>query len=210
MLIGYVCVAESGDHQTLDFHINELLKSGVDKNNIYYDFASGKKDRRPGLTSCVRNLRKGDTLVIWKLEFMGPDLSHVLQTIHDLLERGVSLKTLSGNSIYVETNTTTGQVVSGMCADLTDIRKTSGSAMTSTSPEEFRRFSRRKGPKFSLSEKQIRQIQSALSSQDTNVSALCNEFKITRQTLYRYFAPNGALRPYGEYVLLRQAKKEDG
>jgi Resolvase, N terminal domain len=61
---------------------------------LYQDHASGKKDDRPGLAACLKSLRDGDTLVVWKLDRLGRDLHHLVNTVHDLTARGVGLKVL--------------------------------------------------------------------------------------------------------------------
>jgi DNA invertase Pin-like site-specific DNA recombinase len=52
----------------------------------------GKRDNRPGLDACLKALRESDTLVIWKLDRLGRDLRHLVNTVHDLTKRGVGLK----------------------------------------------------------------------------------------------------------------------
>ena len=49
-----------------------------DAANLYHDFASGVRDDRPGLDSCLRALRKGDVLVVWKLDRLGRNLAHLI------------------------------------------------------------------------------------------------------------------------------------
>ena len=44
--------------------------------HVYQDFASGVHDR-PGLDRCVRALRTGDVLVVWKLDRLGRTLAHL-------------------------------------------------------------------------------------------------------------------------------------
>jgi hypothetical protein len=39
----------------------------------------GRRDNRPGLTACL-----GDTLVVWRLDRLGRDLRHLVNTVHDL------------------------------------------------------------------------------------------------------------------------------
>jgi predicted DNA-binding transcriptional regulator AlpA len=60
---------------------------------------------------------------------------------------------------------------------------------------------RKGGRKFQLSKAQVRLAQVAMRNRDTLVSELCKELGVTRATLYRYVAPNGELREFGEKVL---------
>ena len=68
MLIGYARVSKADSSQSLDLQRDALLADGVDAVNVYHDFASGVRDDRPGLDSCLRALRTGDVLVVWKLD----------------------------------------------------------------------------------------------------------------------------------------------
>jgi DNA invertase Pin-like site-specific DNA recombinase len=62
-LIGYMRVSKADGSQVLDLQRDALLAAGVPERHLYSDTASGKKDDRPGLTSCLQALREGDTLV---------------------------------------------------------------------------------------------------------------------------------------------------
>ena len=68
MLIGYARVSKADGSQSLDLQRDALRAAGVDAGHVYHDFASGVRDDRPGLDSCVRALRTGDVLVAWKLD----------------------------------------------------------------------------------------------------------------------------------------------
>ena len=84
MLIGYARVSKADGSQSLDLQHDALASDGVDVANCYSDRASGKKDVRPGLEACLKALRKGDTLVIWKLDRLGRSLHHLVNTVNDL------------------------------------------------------------------------------------------------------------------------------
>ena len=96
MLIRYARVSKSDGSQSLDLQRDALITAGVNEEQIYSDQASGKKDDRPGLAACLRALREGDVLVIWKLDRMGRSLNHLVKTTTLLSERGVGLKVLTG------------------------------------------------------------------------------------------------------------------
>ena len=88
MLIGYARVSKADGSQSLDLQRDALQAARVDADHVYHDFASGVRDARPGLDSCVRALRTGDVLVVWKLDRLGRNLAHLVNTVPDLSARG--------------------------------------------------------------------------------------------------------------------------
>lgn len=83
VLIGYMRVSKADGLQVLDLQKDALLAAGVDNKHIYEDSASGRKDDHPGLAVCLKALREGDTLVVWKLDRLGRDLRHLVNMVHD-------------------------------------------------------------------------------------------------------------------------------
>ena len=69
--IGYARVSKADGSQSLDLPRDALQAAGVDAVNVYHDFATGARDDRPGLDSCMRARRAGDVLVVWKLARLG-------------------------------------------------------------------------------------------------------------------------------------------
>src|SRR6478735_7206476 len=86
-LIGYMRVSKADGSQVLDLQRDALLSAGVSERHLYSDSASGKKDDRPGLASCLQALREGDTLVVWKLDRLGRSLRHLVNVVHELTNR---------------------------------------------------------------------------------------------------------------------------
>ena len=87
----YARVSKADGSQSLDLQRAALRAAGIDEAaNIYHDFPSSIRDDRSGLDSCLRALRKGDVLVVWKLDRLGRNLAHRVNTVQDLSARGVA------------------------------------------------------------------------------------------------------------------------
>lgn len=201
MLIGYVRVSKSDGSQVLDLQKDALEKAGVSPENIYEDQASGKRDKRPGFDVCIKALRKGDLLVVWKLDRLGRDLQHLVNTVQNLSERGVGLKVLTGKGVNINTTTASGKFIFGIFAALAEYERELIRERTKAGLESARARGRKGGRKFALTKAQIRLAESAMGKNETIVSQLCSELGITRATLYRYVSPDGTLRDYGKRVL---------
>ena len=79
--------------------------------------ASGRHDARPGLTACLKAIQPGNTLVLWKLDRLGRDLRHLVNTVEDLRTRGVGLKVLTGAGAQIDTTTANGRLAFGIFAE---------------------------------------------------------------------------------------------
>lgn len=120
MLIGYMRVSKADGSQAMDLQRDALIAAGVAPAHLYEDQASGRRDGRPGLAACLKALREGDTLALWKLDRLGRDLRHLVNTVHDLTTRGVGLKVLTGHGAAIDTTTPAGKLVFGIFAALAD------------------------------------------------------------------------------------------
>ena len=203
MLIGYARVSKTDGSQSLDLQRDALRAEGVDAGHVYHDFASGVRDDRPGLDNCVRALRTDDVLVVWKLDRLGRNLAHLVNTAQDLAARGVGLRVLAGQGAQIDTTTAGGRLVFGIFAALAEferelIRERTRAALTAARP---RGCDCEGGRTFALSKAQVRLAQAAMAHRDTSVSALCRELGINPVTLYRYVGPQGQLRAHGAKVL---------
>ncbi len=118
MLLGYARVSKADGSQVLDLQKDALIAAGVSPETIYSDMASGKRDDRPGLAAALKSARTGDTLIVWKLDRLGRDLRHLVNTVHDLEKRGIAFKVLSGQGAEIDTTTPAGKMVFGIFASL--------------------------------------------------------------------------------------------
>ena len=189
-------VSKADGSQATDLQRDALLEAGVEPEALYEDKASGKSDDRPHLAACLKALRAGDTLLVWKLDRLGRDLRHLVNIVHELTERGVGLKVLTGQGAAIDTTTASGKLVFGIFAALAEFGLRG----------EIREG--RVGVWIARPDKmtpaKIRLAMASMGNKDTNVGALCKELGITRQTLYRHVSPTGELREAGQKVLAQR------
>ena len=123
MLIGYARVSNADGSQSLDLQHDNLRAAGVEQDNIYEDRASGGRDDRPGLAACLKSLRDGDVLVVWKLDRLGRSLAHLVNTVKDLSDRNIGLRVLTGKGAQIDTTTASGRMVFGIFATLAEFER---------------------------------------------------------------------------------------
>lgn len=193
-LIGYMRVSKADGSQVLDLQADALLAAGIPERNLYSDTASGKRDDRPGLDSCLKALRTGDTLVVWKLDRLGRNLRHLVNVVHDLTERNVGLRVLTGQGAAIDTTTAAGKLVFGIFAALAEFERELISERTRAGLAAARARGRKGGRKPKMTPAKVRLAAAAMGQKGTVVTDLCAELGITTATIYRYVSPTGELR----------------
>ena len=101
MKIGYARVSTTD--QNLSVQIDGLEKEKCEK--IYKEKLSGVRKDRPELQKALEELRKGDTLVVWKLDRLGRTVKQLLDLIEDLKGKGIHFKSIKDK---IDTTTPTG------------------------------------------------------------------------------------------------------
>ncbi len=207
-LIGYARVSKADGSQVIDLQRDALAKAGVDlEHHVYTDAASGKRDDRPGLDACIKALRHGDTLVVWKLDRLGRDLRHLVNLVGDLTKRGIGLKVLAGEGASIDTTTANGRLVFAIFAGLAEFERELIVERTKAGLAAARARGRTGGRPFKMTPAKLRLAQAAMGKPETKVAELCAELGITRQTLYRFVGPKGELRNDGQRLLDRRKAK---
>ena len=163
--------------------------------------ASGKDDERVGLNAALKALRKDDVLVVWRLDRLGRSLKHLVNTVYDLTERGIGFRVLSGQGAAIDTTTSSGKLVFGIFAALSEFERKLISERTKAGLESARARGRNGGAPFRMTPAKLRLAQAAMGQTETRVGFLCKELSISRQTLYRYVSPSGELREDGAKLL---------
>ena len=206
MLIGYMRVSKADGSQAFDLQRDALLTAGVESSRLYQDHASGKKDDRPGLEACLKSMREGDTLIVWKLDRLGRNLRHLVNTIYELMERNNGLRVLTGQGANIDTTTASGRLVFGIFAALAEFERELIRERTIAGLSSARARGRNGGRLYTMTPAKLRLAQAAMAARDTKVADLCQELGVTRQTLYRFVDPEGDLRADGTKLLKRKSE----
>ncbi|BCZ98030.1 TPA: recombinase family protein [Legionella pneumophila] len=200
MKIGYVRIFKAEDRQLLKLQIDSLIKYGVERVNIYQDLVSDKSEYFPGLDACLRALHKGDILVVWKLDRLARDLNHLINIVQDISAQGGDFKVLTGSKA-IDTSKDSGKFIFYIFAALAEFEQEVIQEQKIIGLKLARARGKNGGRKFLLTKEQVTLAQESMQQKDTNVSTLCKELGISKQTLYRYISPEGNLREYGKNVL---------
>lgn len=179
MRIGYARVSTTD--QTLDLQRDALKESGCGK--VFTDQGvSGTTVSRPGLDRALKGLKKGDTLVVWKLDRLGRSLSHLVQTVTELGERGVGFQSLSDP---IDTTNAGGRLVLHMMAALAEFERSLIVERTRAGLKAAKRRGVKLGRKPMLTQDQLAHAR-RLIDQGESPSDVARTLRVHRSTLYRH------------------------
>jgi DNA invertase Pin-like site-specific DNA recombinase len=148
--VGYARV--STFDQSLVMQEDALKSVGCTK--IFTDQASGAAYDRPGLADLLKFLREGDTLVVWKLDRLGRSLPHLIETVQELRDRGIAIRSIKEN---IDSATATGRMFLNMIAVLAEFERELISERTQAGLAAARARGRLGGRKPVLTKAQVNQ-----------------------------------------------------
>ena len=182
--IGYARV--STDDQNLDLQRDALRLAGV--GSIYEEAASGKTAVRLELDHCLKALRAGDTLVVWRLDRLGRSLPDLVHIVAGLEEKGIGFESLTEK---IETTTAAGKLVFHVFAALAEFERNLIRERTRAGLVAARARGRSGGRKPKLDARQIREIKRLMSDPTIPVGQIAERYKVSRTTIYKV-APRSA------------------
>ena len=177
MKIGYARV--STDDQNLDLQRDALERAGVEK--LYEDKASGRTIDRPQLAECLRSLRAGDTLTVWRLDRLGRSVRDLVELINKLKHDGVQFVSLTEQ---IDTTTPMGAFIFHITAALAELERNIIQERTMAGLTAARARGRRGGRPPKLSEAQWKAIKTLLDAKELTVKEIAKQYGVSRGVLY--------------------------
>lgn len=178
MRIAYARV--STEDQTLDLQIDALKKDGCE--TIYQEHASGKSAARPELENCLKALREGDSLVVWRLDRLGRNLADLVRIVTDLEGRGVGFVSLTEQ---INTTSPSGKLVFHLFASLAEFERNLIKERTQAGLKAARARGRVGGRPGKLTGKDLAMAKALMSDRSNDVGDIAKRFGVHRSTLYR-------------------------
>ena len=179
MKIGYARI--STVEQNLNLQMDALAAAGCEK--IFEDTASGAKDERKGLIDAIEYARRGDTIVVWKLDRLGRSLKHLIETVNRLHEKGIGFSSVQEN---IDTTTPGGKLIFHVFGALAEFERELIRERTQAGLKAARARGRRGGRPNKLTPTQIEMAKTLMKDPKVTIDSICQTLKISKPTLYRY------------------------
>lgn len=187
--LGYLRV--STDDQNLDLQRDALTKAGVPTQHLYEEQVSGKAANRPRLVECLKALRAGDTLVVWRLDRLGRSLADLVATVTDLERRGVGFESLTER---IETTTAAGKLTFHVFAALAEFERNLIRERTQAGLAAARARGRVGGRRPKIGAQELREIRALYESRSVSVLDIARRYGVSRTTLYKHLASDSGTK----------------
>lgn len=188
MKIGYARV--STQSQNLDLQIDALTKAGCKK--IFKEKVSGVKSEREELLKVMDQLRKGDTVIIYKLDRLARSMRHLVDLVAEIEAKGANIKSL--NDAMIDTTTAQGKLVFNIFASISEFERNLISERTKAGLASAKKRGRVGGRPKGLNKEAKRKAKVAklyYEKQELSVNQICVEIGVSKATLYKYLRHEG-------------------
>jgi len=175
--IGYARV--SRDDQVLDLQLDAFTKDACDM--VYSEKMSGKMAERSELEQCLKALRTGDTLVVWRLDRLGRSLQDLVRIVTDLETRGIAFESLGEK---IDTGSATGKLQFHIFSAMAEFERNLLRERTFAGLAAARARGRVGGRPTKLTDKHIREIKLLLADPAARVTDIAKQYGVSRATLY--------------------------
>jgi len=143
---------------------------------------------RPELSQCLRMLREGDILVVWKLDRLARSLKDLVEIVQDLQDRGVGFKSLTES---IDTTSSGGRLVFHIFGALAEFEHDLIRERTMAGLQAARARGRKGGRKPAMSVLDVKKAAAMLSDPTMTKAEVAEHFSVSRTTLNASLRRNG-------------------
>jgi DNA invertase Pin-like site-specific DNA recombinase len=186
-LVGYARVSTA--EQSPTSQLDALKVAGCDR--VFTETASGAQRNRPELHQALDYMRKGDVLVVWRLDRLARSVRQLVDTAADLHARGIEMRSLHD---AIDTSTATGRLTFHLFAALAEFERDVIRDRTAIGLAAARARGRKGGRPRKLAQKDQDLARALLTEGSTPFAEVARRVRVAPSTLYGYF-PGGR---YGE------------
>ncbi|MER0442837.1 recombinase family protein [Emticicia sp. W12TSBA100-4] len=182
MKIGYARV--STKDQVLDLQIDALNKDGCEM--IFKETASGAKTERPELQNLLKHIRKGDIVVVYKLDRLGRSLKHLLEVVSELNSKEVGIRSIND---AIDTTTPQGRLFFNISASFAEFERDLIRERTKSGLEAARARGRKGGRRQGMTkeaEQKAILAETYYKEGKMGVNQIAEEIGVSKMTLYKY------------------------
>lgn len=176
MRIGYARV--STQDQKPELQLDALKVAQCEQ--VFQEKASGKDADRPELARCLQTLRKGDTLVVWRLDRLGRSLKHLVEIIQGLEARGVAFQSVTEN---VDTSSAGGRLIFHIFGALAEFERNLIRERTIAGLAAARARGRQGGRRAKLTKGDVKKAAAMLLDPAMTKAEVAKHFAVSRVTL---------------------------
>lgn len=159
-----------------------LKKAGCEDRYIYTDMASGARSERVGLNQMLGYLRRGDTVVVWKLDRLARSLRHLIELIADFEKRGIGFRSLQEN---IDTTTASGKLFLHIFGALAEFERELIRERTLAGLKAAAQRGRKGGRPRLMDDSKIQLAKTLHNEKSIPVAEICKTLGISKGTLYR-------------------------
>lgn len=196
-LVGYARV--STEDQSLDLQIDALTRAGVLPDNMHVEKISGASKHRPALEFAIKDLREGDTLVVWRLDRLARSMRQLYATLDQIIAKGASFRSLSEN---FDINQAMGRLYLAVAGAFAEFERELISERTRAgiAAVRARREGSSWGPKVYMTPDRIKRVGELLNG-GMSGPAVARKMQISTASVYAHWKQSG----HGRFVRKRKS-----
>jgi DNA invertase Pin-like site-specific DNA recombinase len=164
----------------MDLQKDALAKAGCQE--TFVDVASGAKTARTGLDQAIKYLRRGDTLVVWRLDRLGRSLRHLVDIVASLQDRGVGFRSLQES---IDTQTASGKLFLHVFGALAEFERELVKERTLAGLKAAADRGRKGGRPRLMDAGKIQLAKTLHKEKSITVLEICRTLGVSKGTLYR-------------------------